>query len=157
MMALMNNALRIEQDDDPLGYIFQSVWDRFMQVSTAPPSSSSTSSLTFSSPQNSTPGMPPSHLPTRPSTNHPQDQQQHWRDMHQRYFDGLLQQVQNTHAGQACPTTVAEYLAMRLGTIGADPAVAVIEYVTGVDLPPAVFSHPCVQKLMTISAELVIL
>jgi len=37
MMALMNNTLRIEQDEDPLGYIFQSVWDRFIQVSTAPP------------------------------------------------------------------------------------------------------------------------
>ena len=77
--------------------------------------------------------------------------------MHQRYFDGLLQQVRNTHAGQACPVTVEEYLAMRLGTIGAAPAIAVIEYVTGVDLPPSVFLHPCIQNLMQIAAELVIL
>ena len=77
--------------------------------------------------------------------------------MHQRYFDGLLQQVERTRAGQACPTNVEDYLAMRLGTIGADPAIAVIEYVTGVDLPPSVFAHPCVQDLMRISAELVIL
>jgi hypothetical protein len=59
MMALMNNTLRIEQDEDPLGYIFQSVWDRFMQVSTGPPASSPRLSLTFASPQNSTPGTPP--------------------------------------------------------------------------------------------------
>ena len=32
MMGLMNNALRIELEDDPLGYIFQSVWDRFLKV-----------------------------------------------------------------------------------------------------------------------------
>lgn len=42
MMALMKNTLRIEQDDDPLGYIFQSVWDRFMQVRASPPSPSPT-------------------------------------------------------------------------------------------------------------------
>ena len=33
LMALMKGTFRIEQKDDQLGYIFQSVWDRFVKVS----------------------------------------------------------------------------------------------------------------------------
>jgi hypothetical protein len=51
--------------------------------------------------------------------------------MHQLYYSGLLQQVQDTRDGKLCSYTVQEYLDLRVRTIGVYPAIALTEYVDG--------------------------
>lgn len=48
--------------------------------------------------------------------------------MHQLYYDGLIQQVQDTRDGRLCSYTVQEYLDLRVLTIGVYPAIALTEY-----------------------------
>lgn len=57
-----------------------------------------------------------------------EDMQQRWRDMHRRYFDGLIDQVKQMSKGRTSTRTVQEYIEMRRGTIGVYPAIAVTEY-----------------------------
>ena len=55
--------------------------------------------------------------------------QQRWKDMHRRFFDGLIKQVKFVHDQRVVPRGVQEYLEMRRGTIGAYPAICLTEYV----------------------------
>lgn len=84
--------------------------------------------------------------------------QQHWIEMHQLYFDGLIQQVEDTKAGKLCSYTVQEYLDLRVRTIGVYPAIALTEYAEGVtSLPESILQHPSLQECMRVCAELVVL
>ena len=56
------------------------------------------------------------------------DLQQRWKDMHKRYFDGLLEQVKVMHDQRAFTRDVPEYMGMRRGTIGVYPAIVAVEY-----------------------------
>jgi len=55
------------------------------------------------------------------------DLQQRWKDMHRRFFDGLLNQVRSMHEQRVLTRDVHEYMEMRRGTIGAYPAIALTE------------------------------
>ncbi|KAK3354057.1 isoprenoid synthase domain-containing protein [Lasiosphaeria hispida] len=85
------------------------------------------------------------------------DLQKCWKTMHQRYFDGLLQQVEDTQAQLSHTRSIQQYMDMRAHTIGVYPAIALALYAAGVDLPERVLQHPCLQECMRISAELVTL
>ncbi|KAK4032622.1 isoprenoid synthase domain-containing protein [Parachaetomium inaequale] len=85
------------------------------------------------------------------------DMQQRWRDMHRRYFDGLIHQVKQMSEGLTATRSVDEYIEMRRGTIGVYPAIALTEYGLGTNLPLDVFEHPSLQECMRISADLVLL
>jgi hypothetical protein len=83
--------------------------------------------------------------------------QQRWRDMHRRYFDGLIHQVKQMSEGRTDTRSVDEYIEMRRGTIGAYPAIALTEYGLGTKLPHDVFEHWTLQECMRVSADLVLL
>lgn len=55
------------------------------------------------------------------------DLQQRWKDMHRRFFDGLLNQVRSMHEQRVLTRDVHECMEMRRGTIGAYPAIALTE------------------------------
>ena len=55
--------------------------------------------------------------------------QQRWKDMHRRFFDGLIKQVKDMHDQRVVSRDVQEYMEMRRGTIGAYPAICLTEYV----------------------------
>ena len=55
------------------------------------------------------------------------DMQQRWKDMHRRFFDGLIKQVKIMHDQRVFSRDVQEYLEMRRGTIGAYPAICLTE------------------------------
>lgn len=57
------------------------------------------------------------------------DLQQRWKDMHGRFFDGLIKQVKDMHDHRVVSRDVQEYMEMRRGTIGAYPAICLAEYV----------------------------
>lgn len=78
--------------------------------------------------------------------------------MHQRYYSGLLQQVEDTRAGRLCSYTIEEYMDLRVLTIGVYPAIALTEYSERVtSLPEHILQHPSLQEFMRISAEMVVL
>ncbi|KAK0642986.1 isoprenoid synthase domain-containing protein [Cercophora newfieldiana] len=88
----------------------------------------------------------------------PTEFQSHWIDMHQRYYSGLLQQVEDTRANRLRSYTVEEYMDLRVLTIGVYPAIALTEYAEGVtSLPERILQHPSLQECMRISAEMVVL
>ncbi|KAK3315613.1 Presilphiperfolan-8-beta-ol synthase [Apodospora peruviana] len=80
-----------------------------------------------------------------------------FKQLHQHYFDGLLLQVEDTKAGHPSTRSVEDYLKFRIRTIGVFPAFPISEYGDRVDIPTHAYEHPCVQEIMRISAELVIL
>ncbi|RYP24797.1 hypothetical protein DL765_000343 [Monosporascus sp. GIB2] len=89
--------------------------------------------------------------------NSSKDLQQHWKEMHRRFFDGLLEQVRVMQDQRTFTRDVQEYMDMRRGTIGAYPAIALAEYAQGIDLPQEVLSHPTLEECMCVSADLVLL
>lgn len=76
---------------------------------------------------------------------------------HERFFAELVSQVDQQTEGKALTRDVDEYMAVRRGTIGAYPAIALTEYGQDIRLPEAVFSHPSLQECMVVSADLVLL
>ncbi|KAL8719069.1 MAG: hypothetical protein Q9181_008113, partial [Wetmoreana brouardii] len=50
-----------------------------------------------------------------------------WKEMHRRFFDGLLNQVKVQQDERAFSRDVQEYMDMRRETIGAYPAIALTE------------------------------
>ncbi|KAL8867967.1 MAG: hypothetical protein Q9174_005312, partial [Haloplaca sp. 1 TL-2023] len=52
------------------------------------------------------------------------DLQERWKEMHKRFFDGLLNQVQCQLDQRMFTRDVQDYMYMRRGTIGAYPAIA---------------------------------
>jgi len=78
--------------------------------------------------------------------------------MHQLYYSGLLQQVQDTRDGKLCSYTIQQYLDLRVRTIGVYPAIALTEFSEGVTaLPERILKHPSLQECMRVCAELVVL
>lgn len=63
--------------------------------------------------------------------------QQRWRDLHRRYFEGLIDQVKQMSNGGTSTRSVQEYIEMRRGTIGVYPAIALMQYVPRPILPIA--------------------
>ncbi|KAL8970703.1 MAG: hypothetical protein Q9183_001390 [Haloplaca sp. 2 TL-2023] len=91
----------VRVEDNPIRYVFQTCWDRLKQV----------------------------FFHTRladPFT----DLQERWKEMHKRFFDGLLNQVQCQLDQRRFTRDVQDYMDMRRGTIGAYPAIALTEYVS---------------------------
>ncbi|KAK3343688.1 isoprenoid synthase domain-containing protein [Lasiosphaeria hispida] len=80
-----------------------------------------------------------------------------FKELHRHYFDGLLLQVADTQAGHPSTRSVEDYLIFRVRTIGVFPAFPISEYAEGVDIPAHAYSHPSIQEVMRISAEMVIL
>lgn len=85
------------------------------------------------------------------------DTQKHWKEMHKRFFDGLIDQIKTSSTGKVFTRDVDAYLKMRRGTIGAHPAIALTEFAQGVDLPQEILNHPSLQECMCVSADLVLL
>lgn len=56
------------------------------------------------------------------------DLQLRWKEMHKRFFDGLINQVHCQIDERMFSRDVQEYMDMRRGTIGAYPAIALTEY-----------------------------
>lgn len=56
------------------------------------------------------------------------DLQVRWKEMHKRFFDGLINQVHCQIDERMFSRDVQEYMDMRRGTIGAYPAIALTEY-----------------------------
>lgn len=54
--------------------------------------------------------------------------------MHQRYFDGILEQVKVVEGKRTFTRDVNEFMAMRRGNIGVYPAIALVEYDTALPL-----------------------
>ncbi|KAL2786795.1 isoprenoid synthase domain-containing protein [Aspergillus keveii] len=77
-----------------------------------------------------------------------------WKEMHRRYFDGLITQVKVMQDQRVFSRDVQEYMNMRRQTIGAYPAIALAEYALGTNLPNGVVDHPSLQECMHISADL---
>lgn len=73
------------------------------------------------------------------------------------YFTGLIEQVDYLSNGLPEMLNVEEYLSMRRRTIGAMPALALLEHIKGVKLPGDVFLHSSIQECITIMADLVLL
>ncbi|RHZ53952.1 hypothetical protein CDV55_104405 [Aspergillus turcosus] len=80
-----------------------------------------------------------------------------WKEMHKRFFDGLIAQVKVMQEQRTFSRDVQEYMNMRRLTIGAYPAIALTEYALGIDLPNSIVDHPSLQECMCISADLVLL
>ena len=68
-----------------------------------------------------------------------------------------MNQVEQQASGRALTRDVDEYIKMRRGTIGAYPAIAITECVSGVQLPESVFRNDSLQECMRVSAELCLL
>ncbi|KAI2464559.1 Presilphiperfolan-8-beta-ol synthase [Annulohypoxylon bovei var. microspora] len=86
-----------------------------------------------------------------------QDLQHHSKEMHKRFFDGLIEQVKATEDQQTLALSVEEYLHMRRGTIGVYPGISLIEYAEGIRLPLDIIEHPSVQECMRVSVDLALL
>ncbi|PKX94108.1 terpene synthase family protein [Aspergillus novofumigatus IBT 16806] len=80
-----------------------------------------------------------------------------WKEMHKRFFDGLIAQVKVMQEQRTFSRDVKEYMNMRRLTIGAYPAIALTEYGLGIDLPNCIVDHPSLQECICISADLVLL
>jgi hypothetical protein len=83
--------------------------------------------------------------------------QQHWKEMHKQYFEGLLDQVATQVENRTFCRDIDQYMSMRRGTIGAYPAIALAEVALGIDLPAEVLAHESLKECMCISADLVLL
>jgi len=83
--------------------------------------------------------------------------QQRWVDQHHRYFAQLLVQVDRQVRGENFDWDVDAYMDLRRGTIGVYPAIILAEYAGDINVPQHIYDHPSLQKLMQISADLVIL
>ncbi|KAI5921858.1 Presilphiperfolan-8-beta-ol synthase [Camillea tinctor] len=80
---------------------------------------------------------------------------EHWKEMHKRYFNGLLEQVQVTESKRTYTRNVEEYVHMRRGTIGAYPSIALVQYALGINLPLDVINHPSLQECMCVCVDFV--
>ncbi|KAI4107530.1 MAG: hypothetical protein L6R37_001490 [Teloschistes peruensis] len=85
------------------------------------------------------------------------DLQVRWKEMHKRFFDGLINQVHCQIDERMFSRDVQEYMDMRRGTIGAYPAIALTEYAVGINLSNEIVNHPSLQECMCVSADLVLL
>ncbi|KAF1964544.1 Presilphiperfolan-8-beta-ol synthase [Bimuria novae-zelandiae CBS 107.79] len=85
------------------------------------------------------------------------EMQQRWIDQHKRYFEQLLVQVDLEARDASLSCDVGAYMDLRRGTIGVYPAIALAEWASDINVPQQVHDHSSVQKLMQISADLVIL
>ncbi|KAJ5104431.1 Presilphiperfolan-8-beta-ol synthase [Penicillium alfredii] len=120
-MAIMEGTRsRVSRDEDELGYVFQSAWDRVKERS---------SEVT----------------------------QQRYRDMHRGFFDGILKQVEHIHEQRVFTRNVDEYMDMRRRTIGVHPVIVLCECVLGIHIPSNVVTHPSLEELGELSADLVML
>ncbi|KAI0889276.1 Presilphiperfolan-8-beta-ol synthase [Annulohypoxylon maeteangense] len=86
-----------------------------------------------------------------------QDMQQHSKQMHRMFFDGLIEQVRSTEGKRTLTLSVEEYLHMRRGTIGVYPGISLIEYAEGVELPLDIINHPSLKECMCVSVDLALL
>lgn len=85
------------------------------------------------------------------------EMQQRWIDQHKRYFEQLLVQVDQEVRGENFTRDIDAYMNLRRGTIGVYPAITLAEYGGDIRVPQQVYDHPSLQKIMQISADLVIL
>ncbi|KAI1206482.1 Presilphiperfolan-8-beta-ol synthase [Annulohypoxylon truncatum] len=83
--------------------------------------------------------------------------QQHSKEMHKRFFDGLIEQVRATESQKTLALSIEEYLHLRRGTIGIYPGISLIEYAQGIELPLNILKHPSLQECMCVSADLALL
>ncbi|KAM0230056.1 hypothetical protein ACHAP5_011475 [Fusarium lateritium] len=81
--------------------------------------------------------------------------QYRWKKHLTMYCIGVLQQVGVQH--RASRPTVAEYMDMRAGCVGAYPCIGLIEFAEGIDLPQYVMDHPSMEAISRITCDLVTL
>ncbi|KAI1080827.1 Presilphiperfolan-8-beta-ol synthase [Whalleya microplaca] len=86
-----------------------------------------------------------------------QDLQHHWKEMHRRFFDGLLVQIKVTQDKRTLTRDVQEFLDMRRGTIAVYPVIALTGYAQGIELSPKILEHASLQECMCVSADLALL
>ncbi|KAI3393167.1 hypothetical protein diail_4655 [Diaporthe ilicicola] len=79
---------------------------------------------------------------------------QRFQKQHQSYFNGILNQVEQQSSGRSLTRDIDEYVAMRRGTIGADPTIALLEYGEGIELPAEPFEHPSFREFMVVGTDL---
>lgn len=107
MLAVMDGLLRV-QEEDAVRFVFQTVCDRVGKVGL---NAARMYSVVRLRPRNRA------------------DLQKCWKTMHQRYFDGLLQQVEDTQAQLSHTRSIQQYMDMRAHTIGVYPAIALALFV----------------------------
>lgn len=71
------------------------------------------------------------------------------------YCIGVLQHVEKFAVNQI--PTVSEILETRRQSIGMSPLYQLVEFACGLEIPDTVFSHPTIQTLEDLAAELVAL
>ncbi|KAM0345005.1 hypothetical protein ACHAPU_006888 [Fusarium lateritium] len=81
--------------------------------------------------------------------------QYRWKKHLTMYCIGVLQQVGVQH--RASRPTVAEYMDMRAGCVGAYPCIGLMEFAEGIDLPQHVMDHPSMDSISRITCDLVTL
>ncbi|KAF9885940.1 hypothetical protein FE257_012230 [Aspergillus nanangensis] len=72
--------------------------------------------------------------------------QERCNELHQRYFKGLIMQAKVMHDQREYTRDVQEYMEMRRHTIGAYPAISIVECLMGINLPKEVSAHPSLEE-----------
>ncbi|KAJ5478807.1 Presilphiperfolan-8-beta-ol synthase [Penicillium desertorum] len=118
-------------EEDPLGYLFQTIWDRVKMWSPQ---------VMMGSIADIAAAM-----------------QQRVRDVHRYYFDGLLRQVRDAYDQRVLTQDTQEHILNRRRTVAVYPTIVICEVALGIQLPQEFIDHPCYEQLVHISTEIVIL
>ncbi|KAK0370381.1 hypothetical protein CLIM01_12258 [Colletotrichum limetticola] len=128
--VLEDNQAPVQLHDNPIRYIFQTVWDRFKKNVGQKLKFANTTIIEL---------------------------QERYKASIKYYFSGLLSQVGVQSSKSAMALTVEEYMGFRRGTIGCQPSYVLVEFCHGIHVPSNVIDHESLQECRRISADLVIL
>ncbi|KAI3558552.1 hypothetical protein CABS03_08490 [Colletotrichum abscissum] len=128
--VLEDNQAPVQLHDNPIRYIFQTVWDRFKKNVGQKLKFANTTIIEL---------------------------QERYKASIRYYFSGLLSQVGVQSSKSAMALTVEEYMGFRRGTIGCQPSYVLVEFCHGINVPSNVIDHESLQECRRISADLVIL
>ncbi|KAK1522828.1 hypothetical protein CPAR01_14371 [Colletotrichum paranaense] len=128
--VLEDNQAPVQLHDNPIRYIFQTVWDRFKKNVGQKLKFANTTIIEL---------------------------QERYKACIRYYFSGLLSQVGVQSSKSAMALTVEEYMGFRRGTIGCQPSYVLVEFCHGINVPSNVIDHESLQECRRISADLVIL
>ncbi|OJJ42246.1 hypothetical protein ASPZODRAFT_105511 [Penicilliopsis zonata CBS 506.65] len=84
-------------------------------------------------------------------------QQARFKQYHQIWFDGLLEQVQSVKEDTWLSNPIDEYMQRRRITLGGLPSFVMIEYRCDIQLDQKLIDHASIQECMRISIDLMIL
>ncbi|KZZ92810.1 terpene synthase metal-binding domain containing protein [Moelleriella libera RCEF 2490] len=129
----------IDRHEHPLRYAFQNIWQRFQKRSSVGETQSQGTRLARN--------MPGRRL-TRVT-----EQQRRYIEAHRLYMMAVLEQVHLQNTAEYPNIDLEHLMEMRQASIGARPAIALMEGIERIDLPPEVRDHPSLVICERISAE----